>query len=1022
MKVIKMRDWRLLFALAVSSSLIAAATAADVAGVKPTPPVSGILQYVSPEGETYSALILPARAKPEARAVATDVVIIVDTSASQSGEYRARSLSLAETICNKLPAHDRVLLVAADVSQEKLTKGFVPVGSQELSAGFEALENRLPLGSTDLGTALQFARKSFSESRARRIVYLGDGFSTAQLVQTGAMKSLVSDLRRAEVPVCSVAIGPRTDLMMLGTLAQHTGGLVISDQPQRVASQGAVMGAPGIADQIVAAVALPVFYPERLTTSPVLPELTQAELPPVRFDRETVLLARGLESSQIQVKLAGTLQGQAHTQSWVVKSETSFGSTRFIEQAWQLAKVTEGIAMPWAGRELVQLSQEIHLSQIENLSVAAVKSLKSGKLTEAQELARTLIQVDPENNDARSVLMRASQALRAKTVKQRVRQVAQAESEEAKPVTDEPATENSTPENPAEEKPAPEKPADEAVPAEEKPAEEKPALEAPAVEATPLPATDASPEDMPAEAEEMEDASNPKSESLLDELEAKRQVREEQLTIDTNLSIEEARRVSGEDYEAARELLKRVQNSVTADTSISTEVRRSLLKRLDSSLLTLQNENEKRIQIRIEKQREVSANEARKKLADEARRNEEKMEQLIDRVRALLVRGFKGDDLAFEDAEQVARTAVEIDPYLGVPNLAVVNSEAAGQLDKARRLRNERQDKLLAVLHQVELSHVPFPDEPPILWPSPERWQWITENRRKWKSVDLKTYSKKEEKIVRELDKPTTFDFTDESLDGVVDTIKERHGFDIVIDKTKLDEESIATDATDITLKVNEISLKNALKLLLESKNLTYVVENEVMKITTKGGEVRRPLRVYNVGDLVMPINPLFGSGGSGVGGQSGGGGQFNQSGNGGQFGGGGNGFGGGGGGGFGGGGGGGFFNVPLPKDFPVINNPNGNQPDIQLFPAAQPNQFQPNGGQPGPAPVNAGPMNPDAAKPVLPKALQPHAVQPAQGKNVTRVSEQGQAFAQIQDQTEGGQVLNAETLKNRKKKPAQRR
>ncbi|MES2791093.1 MAG: hypothetical protein V4719_15880, partial [Planctomycetota bacterium] len=161
------------------------------------------------------------------------------------------------------------------------------------------------------------------------------------------------------------------------------------------------------------------------------------------------------------------------------------------------------------------------------------------------------------------------------------------------------------------------------------------------------------------------------------------------------------------------------------------------------------------------------------------------------------------------------------------------------------------------------------------------------------------------QKIVRELDKPTTFDFVDESLDGIRDTIMERHGFDIVIDKAKLEEDSIATDATDINLKVSEISLKNALKLLLDQKNLTYIIENEVMKITTKTeGIGKRPLRVYNVGDLVMPINPLFGMGGSRSGGQTGGGSQFNGGqqgggGGGGQFGGGANGMGGGGGGGF---------------------------------------------------------------------------------------------------------------------------
>jgi hypothetical protein len=88
---------------------------------------------------------------------------------------------------------------------------------------------------------------------------------------------------------------------------------------------------------------------------------------------------------------------------------------------------------------------------------------------------------------------------------------------------------------------------------------------------------------------------------------------------------------------------------------------------------------------------------------------------------------------------------------------------------------------------------------------------------------------------------------------------------------------------------------------------LTYVIEDEVMKITTsaKAGE-KLQTRVYPVGDLVIPIiTPRVGGLGGGIGGGGAAGGI------------GGGGFGGGGlgGGGFGGGGGGfgggsGFFNV----------------------------------------------------------------------------------------------------------------
>ena len=57
-------------------------------------------------------------------------------------------------------------------------------------------------------------------------------------------------------------------------------------------------------------------------------------------------------------------------------------------------------------------------------------------------------------------------------------------------------------------------------------------------------------------------------------------------------------------------------------------------------------------------------------------------------------------------------------------------------------------------------------------------------------------------------------------------------------------------------LKLAGVSLRSVLKLLLEPAQLTYVVENEVMKITTstKAGE-KLSTRVYPVADLVIPID-----------------------------------------------------------------------------------------------------------------------------------------------------------------------
>src|SRR5260370_556468 len=64
-------------------------------------------------------------------------------------------------------------------------------------------------------------------------------------------------------------------------------------------------------------------------------------------------------------------------------------------------------------------------------------------------------------------------------------------------------------------------------------------------------------------------------------------------------------------------------------------------------------------------------------------------------------------------------------------------ADTPGQLDTATRLRYRRYDMFLATLHQVEMAHIPFPDEPLVVYPAPEVWKSLTERRQKWASVDL---------------------------------------------------------------------------------------------------------------------------------------------------------------------------------------------------------------------------------------------------------------------------------------------
>jgi len=137
-----------------------------------------------------------------------------------------------------------------------------------------------------------------------------------------------------------------------------------------------------------------------------------------------------------------------------------------------------------------------------------------------------------------------------------------------------------------------------------------------------------------------------------------------------------------------------------------------------------------------------------------------------------------------------------------------------------------------------------------------------------------------EDKIRRSLDKPTTVDFTETPLEDAISFLKDYHDINIWIDRATLSEDGVALD-TPITLKLAGVSLRSVLKLLLEPSQLTYMIEDEVMKITTatKASD-KLSVRVYPVGDLVVPIVParmiqMMGGGmggGMGRGGMMGGG------------------------------------------------------------------------------------------------------------------------------------------------------
>src|SRR5688572_12833200 len=70
--------------------------------------------FVADDGQHYFTLSVQGEAK--AQSEPRDVVVVVDTSASQAGFYRDTALAAVESCIAQLQSGDRVRLVAADIA------------------------------------------------------------------------------------------------------------------------------------------------------------------------------------------------------------------------------------------------------------------------------------------------------------------------------------------------------------------------------------------------------------------------------------------------------------------------------------------------------------------------------------------------------------------------------------------------------------------------------------------------------------------------------------------------------------------------------------------------------------------------------------------------------------------------------------------------------------------------------------------------------------------------------------------
>ncbi len=349
---------------------------------------------------------------------------------------------------------------------------------------------------------------------------------------------------------------------------------------------------------------------------------------------------------------------------------------------------------------------------------------------------------------------------------------------------------------------------------------------------------------------------------LLDRLNEERLVVAGKLRAEIENRLTAARKMLVHDPARVEQDLKLCLESLDRTPDIDPQLRDQLRRQLQAAIRRAQQAKVQADQRLADRQAAEAAARDQQRLLSSTENQQQKIQQIVDRFNALM------DEARFDvAAEQVAPEIARLAPNSTIDSSLTFGGQLVASARSNESLGRERHDRFVRALASVESAGVAFADNPPLTYPPPEQWEEITGQREKYKSVDVHRRGSAEQRILNELNNTTNLDVVEMPLKDVVNYLSDLHRIPIVLSLKKLDESGIRFD-TPVTKTLRGVTLRSALRLLLKDLELSYIIQDEVIQITTPDDAATQlTTKVYPVGDLVVPVQPplnMFTPGGFG--------------------------------------------------------------------------------------------------------------------------------------------------------------
>lgn len=226
-----------------------------------------------------------------------------------------------------------------------------------------------------------------------------------------------------------------------------------------------------------------------------------------------------------------------------------------------------------------------------------------------------------------------------------------------------------------------------------------------------------------------------------------------------------------------------------------------------------------------------------------------KMAELVEQFNKLMEEG------RYPEAEVKAKLARELQPNSSIAEMLTWKSRFAKSVAEQNSITSRKERKFNEQLTSVDQSSEGFDDRNPFVFGSAQQWTDLSKSRKKYLEELGRKLSPAEQEIEKSLGKQVEVSFEDRPLHEVLETLSKMANINIHLDPNGLHAEAV-TPETPVRLKlINPISLKSALTMILSQLHLSYVIENEVLLITSQDKrDSHVNTKVYYVADLVTPI------------------------------------------------------------------------------------------------------------------------------------------------------------------------